>query len=153
VFDPMVFYRLEPSFLGLNSSATPPPSAKKKKKNCLFSHAPPQSSNHIESHAIRQIFRRSSQICPENLLPTIHALSRASRSSCRFLTRSTRHHRPARATSPFILRSTDQFRDQNPPIHLTLSTTRGMYQPRASTRHLYLLSVSSTRQFSHVQLP
>jgi len=77
----------EPSFLGLNSSATPPPSAQ---KFCPFSHAPPQSSNHIESHFIRQIFRRSSQICPENLLPTIHALSHASRSSCRFLTRSTR---------------------------------------------------------------
>jgi hypothetical protein len=73
---------------------------KKKKKFCPFSHAPPQSSHHIESHSIRQIFLRSSQICPENFLPTIHALSRASRSSCMFLTHSTRLHRPPRFYAP-----------------------------------------------------
>ncbi len=110
----------EPSFLGLNSSATPPPSAQ---KFCPFSHAPPQSSHHIESHSIRQIFLRSSQICPENFLPTIHALSRASRSSCMFLTRSTRLHLPTHA----LLRASPDDNLLHAPPH---AATSHLFQTR-----------------------
>jgi hypothetical protein len=106
---------------------------------CLFSHAPPQSSNQLNSHAIRKICLRSSHIYAEDRLPTIHAQSRATRSHSRSLTRCTRRHLPPRAATVSHLpplRPDSGSKSVDPSVHgkhtLSRRTTHSLAPPQNS---------------------